>query len=274
MIIVYAIGVLGILGAIFGVVLAVASKVFAVETDERLEPMIEALPGANCGGCGYSGCAAYAQAVIEGKAKIGLCASGGNESAQAMAKIMGVEAEAVERKVAMVMCRGLNVKHKGEYDGIQDCIAASKVAGKGPLACEFGCLGYGTCLKACKYGALSLKNGRAHIDADKCVGCMSCVEVCPRHVIAPVPYEADIVVACNSHAKGGTVSKACDIGCLGCGKCEKTCPNDAIKVTNNLARIDYSKCVSCGLCAEVCPRHLIADANLRQDQDLVPAKAR
>ena len=274
MIIVYAIGVLGILGAIFGVVLAVASKVFAVETDERLEPMIEALPGANCGGCGYSGCAAYAQAVIEGKAKIGLCASGGNESAQAMAKIMGVKAEAVERKVAMVMCRSFDVKTKGEYDGIQDCVAASKVAGKGPLACEYGCLGFGTCLKACKYGALSLKNGRAYIDADKCVGCMSCVEVCPRHVIAPVPYEADIVVACNSHAKGGAVSKACNIGCLGCGKCERTCPNDAIKVTNNLARIDYSKCVSCGLCAEVCPRNLIADANLRQDQDLLPAKAR
>ena len=274
MTIVYAIAVLGILGAIFGVVLAVASKVFAVETDERLEPMVEALPGANCGGCGYSGCAAYAQAVIEGKAKIGLCASGGNESAQAMAKIMGVTAEKVERKVAMVMCRGKNVKLKGRYDGIADCLASSKVAGKGPLACEYGCLGYGTCLKACKYGALSLVDGHAHIDADRCVGCMSCVEVCPRHVITPVPYEADIVVACNSHAKGGTVSKACGIGCIGCSKCEKVCPNGAIKVTDNLSRIDYTKCVSCGLCAEVCPRHLIADANLRQDQDLVPARAR
>lgn len=272
--IVYAIGVLGVLGAVFGVVLAVASKVFAVETDARLEPMIEALPGANCGGCGYSGCAAYAQAVLEGKAPIGLCASGGNESAQAMAKIMGIEAEKVERRVAMVMCRGVNVKQKGVYDGIHDCVAASKVAGKGPLACEYGCLGFGTCLKACKFGALSLVNGRAHIDAEKCVGCMSCVEVCPRHVIAPVPYAADIVVACNSHAKGGTVSKACDIGCLGCGKCERICPNDAIQVVNNLARIDYSKCVSCGLCAENCPRHLIADANLRQDQDLVPARVR
>ena len=272
--IVYPIIVLGALGALFGLVLAVASKVFAVETDERLEPMIEALPGANCGGCGYSGCAAYAQAVLEGKAKIGLCASGGNDSAQAMAKIMGVAAEKMERKVAVVMCRGIDAKQKGVYDGIHDCIAASKVAGKGPLACEYGCLGFGTCLSACKFGALSLVNGHAFIEADKCVGCMSCAEVCPRHVIQPVPYEADIVVACNSHAKGGTVSKACSIGCLGCSKCEKTCPNDAIHVVDNLARIDYSKCVSCGLCAEVCPRHLISDANLRQDQDLAPAKAR
>lgn len=272
--IVYAIIVLGALGAIFGLVLAIASKVFAVQTDERLEPMIDALPGANCGGCGYSGCAAYAQAVLDGKAKIGLCASGGDTSAQAMAQIMGVTAEKVERKVAMVMCRGIDAKRKGNYDGIHDCIAAAKVAGKGPLACEYGCLGFGTCLSACKYGALSLVGDHAHIDADKCVGCMSCVEVCPRHVITPVPYESDIVVACNSHAKGGTVSKACSIGCLGCSKCERSCPNDAIHVVDNLARIDYSKCVSCGLCAEVCPRHLISDANLRRDQDLAPAKAR
>ena len=126
---VYAIAVLGVLGAVFGLVLAVGSKVFAVETDERLEPMIEALPGANCGGCGYSGCAAYAQAVLEGKAKIGLCASGGDASAQAMAKIMGIEAAKVERRVAMVMCRGIDAKQKAHYDGIQDCVAAAKVAG-------------------------------------------------------------------------------------------------------------------------------------------------
>ena len=271
---VYAIAVLGVLGAVFGLVLAVASKVFAVETDERLEPMIEALPGANCGGCGYSGCAAYAQAVLEGKAKIGLCAAGGDASAQAMAKIMGIEAAKVERRVAMVMCRGIDAKQKAHYDGIQDCVAAAKVAGKGPMTCEFGCLGFGTCLKACKYGALSLKNGHAFIDADRCVGCMSCVAVCPRHVITPVPYEADIVVACNSHAKGVAVTKGCSIGCLGCGKCEKICPNDAIHVVDNLAQIDYSKCVSCGLCAEHCPRHLISDANLRQDMDLAEARAR
>ena len=142
------------------------------------------------------------------------------------------------------------------------------------MTCEFGCLGFGTCLKACKYGALSLKNGHAFIDADRCVGCMSCVAVCPRHVITPVPYEADIVVACNSHAKGVAVTKGCSIGCLGCGKCEKICPNDAIHVVDNLAQIDYSKCVSCGLCAEHCPRHLISDANLRQDMDLAEARAR
>ena len=272
--IVYAICVLGVLGALFGLVLAIASKVFAVQTDERLEPMIEALPGANCGGCGYSGCAAYAKAVIEGKAKIGACAAGGDESAQKMAAIMGVEAEAMERQVAMVMCRGLEVVQKGHYDGITDCLAASKVAGKGPLGCEYGCLGMGTCVKACKYGALSIKNGRAHVDTDKCVGCMSCIAVCPRKVIAPVPYGADIVVACNSRAKGPVVTKVCKIGCLGCTKCQRSCPNDAIHVKDFLAQIDYSKCVSCGLCAEVCPRHLIADANLRKDQDLAPAKSR
>ena len=171
------------------------------------------------------------------------------ECAKAMGAIMGVEVGEVTRKVALVRCSGrkkvtedgkeLGVKAKGVYEGISDCLAASKVAGKGPLACEYGCLGFGTCLKACKYGALSLKNGRAYIDADKCVGCMSCVEVCPRHVIAPVPYEADIVVACNSHAKGGAVSKACNIGCLGCGKCEQHCPQH-IAIRQELKNVQKS----------------------------------
>lgn len=272
--IVYPVLVLGVLGTVFGLVLAIASKVFAVETDERLEPMIDALPGANCGGCGYSGCAAYAQAVLEGKAPIGLCASGGDAAAQAMAKIMGVQAAKLERRVAMVLCRGIDTAQKARYDGIHDCVAAGKVAGKGPLACEYGCLGFGTCLKACKYGALSIKNSHAFIDADVCVGCMSCVSACPRHVIAPVPYEADIVVACNSRVKDALVTDVCVLGCVGCGICEDVCPNGAIRLVDNLARIDYSRCVSCGLCAEHCPQHLISDANLRRDMDLVVPHAR
>ncbi len=267
--ILYAVLVLGSMGLLFGLVLAIASRIFAVKTDERLEPMVDALPGANCGGCGFSGCAAYAQAVLDGKAKIGLCAAGGDAAAKRMASIMGVEAEATERRVALVKCCGTAAKVKGNYDGLQDCVAASKVAGRGPLVCKYGCLGFGTCVSACKFDALRIVDGKAKVDPEKCTGCMACAKVCPRGVIVSVPYHADMVIACNSKSRGPTTLRGCDVGCVGCAKCEKICPHEAIHVEGNLAVIDYDKCVSCGLCAEVCPRHLISDSNLRRDMDLV-----
>ena len=283
--IVFAIALLGGLGLVFGLVLAAASKVFYVETDPRLEQLNACLPGANCGGCGYAGCGAYAEAVLNGEAPIGACASGGNECAQGMAAIMGVKAEAVTRKVAMVRCSGekyydkegnqvAGAKSKGNYEGFHDCLAASKVGGSGPLACKFGCLGYGSCTNACKYGAISVQNGVAVVDEDLCVGCMACAAVCPRQLIIPVEPSRNVVIACNSMAKGAATTRACTVGCIGCGKCKKVCPNDAITVENGLARIDYSKCVQCGLCATVCPKKLIKDSNVENlgEPNAVPVK--
>ena len=265
-----AVLVLGILGALFGAILALASKVFAVKVDERLPLLKDALPGANCGGCGYAGCQAYAQAVLEGKAEIGLCAAGGAESGEKMAQIMGVETSAYERKVAMVKCRGHNHNFKGEYDGIQDCLSAMFVTGDGPSACHDGCLGFGTCTKVCKFDAITIENGIARINPDKCTGCLRCVDACPRKVIVPVTYNTDIVIACSNRARGAYTRQFCDVGCVGCHLCEKQCEYDAIHVINNLAVIDYNKCVSCGRCAAVCPRRLISDFNLRTDMDAAP----
>ena len=267
--IVIAIAILGGLGLIFGLILAAASKIFYVETDPRLDQLNECLPGANCGGCGYAGCSGYAEAVLKGEARIGQCASGGNECAQAMADIMGVKAEAVARKVALVRCSGQNIvdptgkelgaRRKGSYEGFKDCLAASKVGGNGPLACKFGCLGYGNCTKVCKYDAIHIENNVAKVDSEKCVGCMACANVCPRNLIIPVEPARNVVIACNSMAKGAATTRACTVGCIGCGLCVKICPNDAIHVDHNLAVIDYSKCDSCGLCATVCPKKLIVD---------------
>ena len=271
--IVYAIAILGGLGLIFGTVLAIASKVFYVETDPRLEKLNECLPGANCGGCGYAGCSGYAEAVLKGEAPIGKCNSGGNECAQEMAAIMGVEAGEVTRKVALVRCSGektfdkdgnltKGARVKAEYEGFHDCLAASKVGGNGPLSCKFGCLGYGSCTKVCKYGAISVVNGIAKVDEDLCVGCMACAEVCPRHLIVAVEPDRNVVIACASLAKGAVTTKGCTVGCIGCSLCKKICPNDAITIEKNLARIDYSKCDNCGLCATVCPKHLIKDSKV------------
>ena len=266
-----AVAILGGLGLAFGLILAVASRVFYVKTDPRLEKLVDALPGANCSGCGYSGCAAYAQAVLEGKAPIGRCASGGDESAEKMAEIMGVKAEKVERRVALVRCSGTKAKARGVYEGIPDCLAAAKVAGNGPLICKFGCLGFGNCTKACKYDAIHIVDGVAKVDNRKCVGCMTCAAACPRNLIVPVKQGTDVVVACASTAKGAVTNRGCESGCIGCGLCQKICPNDAIHVENFLAVIDYGKCSSCGLCATVCPKHLIADAKMRNDADPIPA---
>ena len=268
-----AIAILGGLGLVFGLVLAAASKVFYVETDPRLEQLNECLPGANCGGCGFAGCGAYAEAVLKGEAPVGKCASGGNEAAKAMAAIMGVEAGEVTRKVALVRCSGARTydaegnltkgaKMKATYEGFHDCLAASRVGGSGPLSCKFGCLGYGSCTKVCKYGAISVKNGVAVVDEDLCVGCMACAQVCPRKIITAVEPSQNVIIACNSLAKGAVTNRACTIGCIGCGKCMKNCPNGAITITNNLAQIDYSKCTNCGECAKICPKGLIKDSNV------------
>ena len=262
------IAILGGLGLAFGLILSAASKVFYVETDPRLDQLNECLPGANCGGCGYAGCGGYAEAVLNGEAAIGLCASGGNDCAQAMGAIMGIKVGDVGRKVALVRCSGyksldaegnvLGAKMKAVYEGFRDCVAASKVGGNGPLACKFGCLGFGNCVKACKYDAIKVVDGVAKVDPEKCTGCMACSKQCPRELIIPVDYDKHVVIACASHAKGAVTVRGCSQGCIGCGLCVKICPHDAIKVENNLATIDYSICTSCGLCAAVCPKKLIS----------------
>ena len=257
--IVFAVLVLGVLGAVFGLVLAVASKIFEVETDPRLEGVVECLPGANCGGCGFAGCEAYAKAICAGEAEIGLCNAGGADAAAKISAIMGVDAVSVTRTVAFVKCSGGCVGQKADYYGIADCSAAIRVPGSGLPLCTTACLGFGNCAKACQFDAMHIVDGVAKVDPEKCTGCLACADACPRKLIVARPYDSKYAVACASKDKGAVTRANCSTGCIGCKLCEKSCENDAVHVDGNLAAIDFGKCVSCGACAEKCPRKVITD---------------
>ena len=218
--IVYAILVLGIMGAVFGGLLAFAAKIFHVEQDPRIEEVRAALAGANCGGCGFAGCDAYAAAVVAGEAPPNKCSPGGAATAEK--------------------------------------VAAMRFGNKGPKQCQFSCIGLGSCVKACQFGAMSIgPNGSAVVDPDKCTDCMACAAACPRHLIVEVPASKKVHVACANQDKGKAAMSVCANSCIGCGLCQKECKFDAIHVVNGVAVIDYDKCKGCKLCTKVCPRDAI-----------------
>lgn len=258
MTIINSILVLGIMGLIFGAILAYASKKFAVKTDERIDAILEVLPGANCGGCGFPGCSGLASAIVEGRAPVNGCPVGGSECASKVAKIMGVSSEEGEKKVAFVKCNGnCNVsKDKYIYEGIKDCKAANAL-NAGSKDCRYGCLGLGSCVSVCKFDAIKVVDGVALVDETKCVMCGKCIEACPKGLIIEKPIQNKVAVACSSKEFGKAVKDKCSVGCLGCGICEKSCPFGAIHLEDKVAKIDFDKCVQCMVCVEKCPTKAI-----------------
>ena len=254
-----SIAVLGVLGAVFGAILAFAAKIFYVEVDPKQEQVRECLAGANCGGCGFPGCDGYAAAVAKGEAPTNKCVAGGAEAAAKIAEIMGVSAGAAEKMVAFVPCSGAEgvAEKRFNYNGPQDCQAAMLFGGKSNKLCTFACIGLGNCVKACQFDAMHIVNGVAKVDRDKCVGCGACVDTCPKSIVKLIPESQKIMPVCRNMDKGAQVMKICSAGCIGCMKCQRECPTDAIVVKDNLATVDTSKCVGCGHCADICPRHII-----------------
>ena len=258
------------LGLLMGALLALASKLFAVKKDEKAEAIKECLPGANCGGCGYSGCDAYAAAVSAGDAPVNKCSVGGAEAASKIAQIMGVDAGAQVRMRAQVMCSGTGeyAKKKYIYEGIDDCVAASKIGG-GDKMCKNGCIGLGTCVRACPFDAIVVENGVAAVDYSKCKGCGICVSACPKGIIKLIPFDAKHWVGCMSVDDGKNTRKVCDVGCISCKLCQKNCPAGAINVDNFVVSIDYDKCTGCDICTDKCPRHIIWSGEVQGKLGLV-----
>lgn len=249
----------GLVGIFVGLFLGIAGLKFKVEVDEREEAALAALPGNNCGGCGYAGCSGLAAAIVKGEAPVNACPVGGEAVGAKIAAIMGVEAGSSEKMVAYVHCNGDCDKAGTDYaySGETDCRMMSFVPSGGPKACSHGCLGGGSCVKECPFDAIHVVNGVAVVDKEKCKACGKCIAACPKHLITLIPASAGTEVACMSKDKGPVTMKACQVGCIGCGICVKNCPSDAIKVTDFHAVIDQEKCTSCGTCIEKCPKKAI-----------------
>lgn len=254
-----AAAILGAIGLLGGILLAVVSTLCDKgENNEKAIAIREALPGANCGACGFAGCDGYAEAVANGSAQPNLCAPGGKDTALKLSEILGVEVVAVE-KVAIVSCNGCtdNVDTKFDYVGIKSCAAAAAVLG-GPSACRYGCIGFGDCVAACSFNAISVTDGLARVDNTLCGGCGSCAAVCPKEVIKITPKLKSAKLLCNNTQKGADAKKACKTACIGCGLCAKKCESGAITVENFLAQIDPEKCNACGKCIDACPQKIIS----------------
>jgi electron transport complex protein RnfB len=252
---------LGGLGFLLSLVLAVAYAKLGIKLSQKEKQILDSLPGANCGACGFPGCEGYAQALIEEKADIGACPVGGKELVDELSKIMGVEGVEVEPKSAVVRCQG-SMTHTYErfnYIGIKNCLGSDLMA-KGYKSCVYGCLGFGDCVEVCKFGAIKIgKNGLPVIDEKNCTGCGKCVEVCPRKIIELIPATQKIYVGCSSPLPVKLIKKSCKTGCISCRVCEKNCPYEAIKVKEGVARIHFERCENCGICIYKCPTHIVID---------------
>ncbi len=281
------IAVITSVGLFFGLALSISAQFLHVEEDQKIKDIEDALPATNCGACGFPGCAGFAKAVASGEAPINGCLAGGHDVADAVAAVMGTEADLTEQMVAVVHCKGgyTEAKERATYDGIHDCHAAVLV-GNSSKECGSGCLGLGSCLKTCSFDAITITdNGLAEIDPEKCTGCGACTTSCPRDLITMIPKDRKIFLACNNHDRGGTVKKYCSVGCTACTLCTKaTMVPGSIVMNDFLPVLDYqkedsfvaavhkcppgcfvdtvkarpkanitTKCTACGDCLPVCP---------------------
>ena len=263
-----SLAVLGVTGLVAAVLLYFVAQKFKVEEDPRIDLVQDALPGANCGGCGFAGCRALAEACVKADSLEGLlCPVGGAATMTKVGEILGLAAPVSEPKIAVVRCNGTCEARPRTttYDGERRCDIIHTLY-SGESGCRFGCLGCGDCVNACQFGALSMdeKTGLPVVDEEKCTACGKCVQACPRKLIElrkKGPKNRRMVVECRNMDKGALTRKICTNGCIGCGKCAKECPFDAIVIENNLAYIDFEKCRLCRKCEAVCPTGAIHAVN-------------
>lgn len=288
-IVLYAVIALGSIAAAFAIIIFFVEQKFKVIEDPKIDEVQAAVPGANCGGCGFAGCRAFAEAIVKaGTLEKFNCPVGGADVMNQIAKIMGVEAAVKEPQVAVVRCNGsyANAPGKVEYDGATSCQFAHQLY-SGDSGCPYGCLGLGDCVDACQFDAMYMDKttGLPVVLQDKCVACGACVKACPRGIIEMRNKQKKnlrIYVACINMEKGAVARKNCSVACIGCSKCFNVCPHNAIEMKADetgkfklLAYIDYEKCKLCRKCAPECPTNAIHEVNFPPRKEPVktePAK--
>lgn len=259
MIIVVLVGI----GAFFGVVLALADKKFAMEVNPLIQEVEEVLPKGQCGACGFAGCAKYAEAVVEQEdVPPDLCVPGKAAVAAKVAELTGKKAGASVPRYAHLKCRGTRTAAvmAARYEGVPDCAAAKLVQG-GQKGCKYGCLGFGNCVRACPFGALSMgEDGLPVVDKAICTGCGKCVSTCPQALLVLQTFDAPVQVECSSHDKGPAARKLCKNACIGCGLCMRSCTHGAIRLDRFVAVVDAEKCRDCEepVCLAKCPTKAIS----------------
>jgi len=267
-VIILSIIVLGIIGVVGAAVLFVVARRFHVQEDPRIDQVEALLPGANCGGCGRSGCRDFAAACVCADTLDGLnCPSSSTETMKKIGEIVGLAAVAAKPKIAVIKCNGTCDLRPAlaRFEGAPSCAVLSSL-GTGESACPNGCLGCGDCVDACPWDAMRMnpETGLPEVIEDKCVGCGACVKACPRAIIElrnKGPRGMRVYVACSNKEKGAVAMKECKVACIGCGKCAKSCTHEAITVASNLAYIDFEKCKLCKKCVDQCPTHAIHAVN-------------
>ncbi len=269
---------LGLIGAASAAILYFIGRKFEVEEDPRIQQVQEALPGANCGGCGYPGCGGFANACVTAESLENLlCPVGGKPTMDKVAAILGKAASESAKKIAVVRCNGTceNRPRTNFYDGASSCAVAASLYG-GETGCSFGCLGLGDCVDSCNFDAIHINPETLlpEVVEDKCTACGACVKACPKNIIElrnQGVKSRRIFVSCVNKDKGAVAKKACQVACIGCTKCQQVCPFDAITITNNLAYIDYVKCRLCRKCVAVCPTNAIWEVNFppRKEKEAV-----
>ncbi len=252
------------LGFVAASVLAVASRVFYVEEDPRVEAVMDALPGANCGGCGYAGCEGYAIAVVnEASVSAALCVAGSADTSITIGELTGKSVGAADPMLSFRRCDKVagKVAARYQYHGMPSCAAATMLM-NGTDLCGWSCLGFGDCIQVCPFDAMKIENGLVTINPNKCTGCAMCLKACPRNSLDIIPVRARVAVTCATKDKMRAVMDICEVGCINCGKCIKICPAKAIKSVDSRIEIDQQKCLSYGaeceeVCISNCPRKIL-----------------
>ena len=271
--IILAAGTMLALALFMAFVLGWANEAFHVDVDPKVEAVNEALPGANCGGCGYVGCNEYAEAVVAGQIPPDKCTVGGASCAAALANILGIELGESYPYRPAVHCGATYEQRlkRHEYRGEQTCRTANLIAGV--QGCTYGCMGFGDCTRACAFDAIHIIDGGATVDYDACVGCGACERACPRHIISMVPFKSEqmLIVACSNQDFGKDVKAVCQVGCIGCRGCAKR--SELFEVTDNVARINYDKydpetMRGAQIAIEKCPMKRLTVVGKPTDKDL------